>query len=202
MFFLNKFARKKLLHEGYNNKTFREEVYNFVSKYIDTGIKNTSVLATTNIFNIEYLSDDFFHSILNLSRINDVRRINKFFIAINIKLPNDGIFICCAETKTQREKRVLKKFPVIINYGFLFIDFIFKRVIPKLPVTKKIYFILTKGKNRILSRAEIIGRLYSCGFSIVAETIIGFNTYFVVKKIKVPFNDEVLLMVLFSQWKG
>jgi lipopolysaccharide/colanic/teichoic acid biosynthesis glycosyltransferase len=56
-------------------------------------------------------------------------------------------------------------------------------------VTKKIYFALTNGRNMVLSRAEMLGRLYSCGFSIVAESFIKPYSYFVVKKIKKPAFD-------------
>ena len=175
---------KKLI-VSYSN----ERVYDFISKHTDLCNKYTVVLSTTNVFNIELLSDNFHTSIINITRINDIRRINKFFEAVNAKLLPDGIFICCGETKNQRRKRILRKYPLVLNYIYFFFDFIFKRIIPKLPVTKKIYFALTNGKNRVLSRAEMMGRLYSCGFSIVAETFIRPYSYFVIKKIKGPAFD-------------
>lgn len=69
------------------------------------------------------------------------------------------------------------------------IDFIIKRVFPKFILTKKIYFFLTRGENRVISRAEVLGRLYSCGFDIVAERFIGRLYFFVVKKNKMPAYD-------------
>jgi len=147
------------------------------------------VLHTTNPFNVELLSDDFHTTIINLSRINDIRRVNKFLEAVNAKLLPDGVFICCAETKRQRSQRILRKYIPGFNYGYAFIDFVFKRVVPKLPITKQIYFGLTGGRNRVMSRAEILGRLYSCGFQIINERVIRPNTYFVVKKVKEPAFD-------------
>jgi lipopolysaccharide/colanic/teichoic acid biosynthesis glycosyltransferase len=176
---------KKLI-VSYSN----EKVYDFISRHTDLCSKYTVVLSTTNVFNIDLLSDNFHTSIINLTRINDIRRINKFFEAVNAKLLPDGIFICCGETKNQRRKRILRKYLPVFNYIYFFFDFIFKRIIPKLPLTKKIYFALTNGKNRVLSRAEMLGRLYSCGFSIVAETFIRPYSYFVVKKVKEPAFDN------------
>jgi len=156
------------------------------------------VLHTTNPFNVELLSDDFHTTIINLSRINDIRRVNKFLEAVNAKLLPDGVFICCAETKRQRHQRILRKYIPGFNYGYAFIDFVFKRVVPKLPLTKQIYFSLTNGRNRVMSRAEILGRLYSCGFQIINERVIRPNTYFVVKKVKEPaFDTEASYGMLF-----
>jgi len=179
-------ATMKDLIVSYSN----ERVYDFISKHTDLCSKYTAVLSTANVFNIDLLSDNSHTSIINLTRINDIRRINKFFEAVNAKLLPDGIFICCGETKNQRRKRILRKYPPVLNYIYFFIDFIFKRIIPKLPITKKIYFGLTRGKNRVLSSAEILGRLYSCGFTVIAESFIKPFSYFVVKKIKEPVFDN------------
>jgi lipopolysaccharide/colanic/teichoic acid biosynthesis glycosyltransferase len=63
---------------------------------------------------------------------------------------------------------------------------------PKLTFTKKIYFRITRGKNQAFSKSEALGRLYSCGFEIVAEMYHDENFYFIVKKVKEPVekNDK------------
>jgi lipopolysaccharide/colanic/teichoic acid biosynthesis glycosyltransferase len=85
-----------------------------------------------------------------------------------------------------RKKRILAKFPVVFNYLYYAVDFMIKRVFPKFALTKKIYFILTRGENRVLSKAETFGRLYSCGFEILDEKLIGSNFYFVAIKVRDP----------------
>jgi lipopolysaccharide/colanic/teichoic acid biosynthesis glycosyltransferase len=84
---------------------------------------------------------------------------------------------------------LLSKYPWGVKYLIYSGDFIINRVFPKLPVTKKIYFFLTHGHNRVLSKAETYGRLYSCGFEIVEEAFIGDRLFFVVRKIKEPAFD-------------
>ena len=165
-------------------------VYDFISKYIDVGNPQNLVLSTTTKFNIDQLPAGRFQSLINLHKINDLRRINKFFESVNAKLPFGGIFIDGAETYPLRKKRILEQYPPVINYIYYFFDYIFTRVFPKLPVLKKIYFYVTFGRNRVISRAETLGRLYSCGFECIEEKFIGGYLYFVVRKVKEPAFDE------------
>jgi hypothetical protein len=87
-------------------------------------------------------------------------------------------------------RHFFEKYPKYFSHLFYFIRFIFKRVFPKLPVTKKVYFAITKGKNRAISRAETLGRLCFCGFNIVREKEIGDDLYFIVQKGKTPSMSE------------
>ncbi len=166
-----------------------EQVIQYVEKYIMPGLTSTSIVSTTNKFNIVNLPSQDYAVIINLKRLNDIQYINKFFEAVNAKLKPGGIFIDWVETYSLRKKRVLAKYPWGINYLVYTADFIIKRVFPKLPVTKKIYFFLTRGQNRVLSKAESYGRLYSCGFEIVDEAFIRDRLFFVVRKIKEPAFD-------------
>jgi len=166
-----------------------EEVFKFLSENIDLNIPNYSLLATTSKFNIDKLPEQTYLKIVNLKRINDIRYINKFLESVNRKLIDGGFFIACVETKDQRKKRILKKYPIILNRIYYFFDFIIKRIFPKFNLTKRIYFFLTRGQNRVISKAETFGRLYSCGFRIVTEKNINGQLYFVTRKSRKPFYD-------------
>ncbi|MGP8322316.1 MAG: hypothetical protein ACT6FE_08390, partial [Methanosarcinaceae archaeon] len=120
-------------------------VFHFIAENIDLNIPNYSLLATTTKFNVEKLPENHYKKIVNLKRINDIRFINKFFETVNRKLPKEGVFIGCIETKNQRKKRILRKYPPILNLIYYFFDFIIKRVFPKFNLTKHIYFFLTRG---------------------------------------------------------
>jgi lipopolysaccharide/colanic/teichoic acid biosynthesis glycosyltransferase len=166
-----------------------EEVFQFLSENIDLNIPNYSLLSTATQFNVDKLPEKTYLKIVNLKRINDIRYINKFFESVNRKLIDGGFFIGCAETKDQRKKRILKKYPIVFNRIYYFFDFIVKRVFPKFNITKQIYFFLTRGENRVVSKAETLGRLYSCGFRIINEKNIEGQLYFVARKNKIPFYD-------------
>ena len=168
------------------NSECGEGVYEFMNEYVELNDQKTLFLSTTTRFNVEFQPSSFFNNIINLKRVNDIHYINKFFESVNRKLPVDGLFISCAETKDARKSRILRKFPPIINRFAYILDFLIKRIFPKFHLTKKIYFLFTRGMNRVLSRAEILGRLYSCGFEVENEKYIGNLFFFIAKKKKVP----------------
>jgi lipopolysaccharide/colanic/teichoic acid biosynthesis glycosyltransferase len=162
------------------------DVLDLVNKHTGTDPMVTHVTSTTTRFNIEKLSANIYDNVVNLKRVNDVRRINKFFETVNSKLPMGGTYINCVETYANRKQRILNKSFYPLNWIHYTLDVILKRVFPKLPITKKIYFFLTKGRNRVLSKAETFGRLYSCGFEIIDEKHIGTRLFFVTKKVSEP----------------
>jgi lipopolysaccharide/colanic/teichoic acid biosynthesis glycosyltransferase len=170
-------------------KDMQPDVRNFLGKYVDVKSSHTKFLITTTSFNIENLEDHSTKCIVNLKKINDIRFVNKFQEAVNEKLPHGGLYIGLVETQEQRRYRLLRKFvPGFAHIYFIF-DFIFKRVFPKMPIFKKIYFFVTNGRNRVMSKAEALGRLASCGFKIVEVKEIGNYTYFVGKKDRQPCYD-------------
>jgi len=133
----------------------------------------TAVLSTTTVFNITSLLKEKYDYIINLHKINDIKRLDIFLDAVNSKLEMEGYFFCCVETKDQRKHRLLKKYPPLLNYIYYFFDFIVKRILPKLKFTRGLYFFLTRGENAVLSRAEMLGRLSRAGFRIKQESFIG-----------------------------
>lgn len=161
---------------------YSEEVLNYISRFAtpDIGLKN--VVSTSSRFNILALPANKLSCLINIHRINDIQYVNKFFEAVNSKLSKDGILIGKVETYSLRKKRILKKYKYPFNYVYYSLDFIFKRIFPKIPGINKIYFAFTRGRNRLLSKAETLGRLYSCGFKVVDEQLIGNELYFVAMK--------------------
>jgi lipopolysaccharide/colanic/teichoic acid biosynthesis glycosyltransferase len=124
------------------------------------------------------------------TRMNDVRRINKFLEQVNESMDDGEFFAASFETYRARRKRILfYKIPVL-KYGWIFSEFVFLRIFPKLPVLKKIYFGVTGGKGRLLSKAEMLGRLVACGFEILKHESTNGITRFVVKKVKKPAYDS------------
>jgi lipopolysaccharide/colanic/teichoic acid biosynthesis glycosyltransferase len=164
------------------------EAHDYFSKFADLESKETLVVSTSTVFNI-INNRNTFNVIINLKQMNDFRFINKVFEGANSKLQNGDLFITCVETYSARKrKKSISKIPVIrsIYFGM---EFIFMRVFPKLPWFKKVYFFVTKGRNRVLSKAEAFGRLASCGFEIQDYQSFNGLMYIITKKVKEPaFN--------------
>lgn len=167
-----------------------QNAYNYVFSHAHIESPETLIISTTSHFNIDTQLDDRFESIVNLKRINDIRYINKFFESANAKLPDGGLFIDFVETKDLRKKRILNKYLFPLNYFAYILDYIIKRLFPRFKLTKGLYFFLTRGQNRVFTKAETYGRLYSCGFEVVDEKLVSKHLFFVARKISVPHYPE------------
>lgn len=161
-------------------------------QYIDDhklNLRFSYIVETTRPDDIQTLPGDRTHNIVNLQRVNDVRHLNDFFETVNETIPPGGLFIGCAETLEAplfQQKKTLPKWLYSSHYSLLFV---LKRVLPKLKLTKKVYLTISKGKNRVISKAEILGRLIYCGFEIVNTLETEENMYFTVQKVQQPASE-------------
>jgi lipopolysaccharide/colanic/teichoic acid biosynthesis glycosyltransferase len=164
------------------------DVFDYIENYIDFSKSDCAVVLRSEEI-ITTNENENLGNIICLDKTNDIRYINKHFESINEKLPLNGIFVGAMETFSARKKRkFMNKVPIFgeLYFGF---EFMFKRILPKLALTKKYYFDITKGNDRLMSKAEGLGRLVSCGFRIMDFKTINGMLYFVVKKIGSPeFN--------------
>jgi lipopolysaccharide/colanic/teichoic acid biosynthesis glycosyltransferase len=184
----------KILHgSSHNLQIFIARFFNLGinhSVIFNHGINHTVILDVNSIAPLLGFPINHYQNILNLHRLNNISHINTFLEAANSRLPENGCLMVCAETKNQRKIRFMKKYPPVLNSLFYLVDFMIMRVFPKLPVTRQIYFWITKGNDRVISRAEILGRLYSCGFTIVEEQNIMGQLYVVGQKVKLPVDSK------------
>lgn len=122
------------------------------------------------------------HALGVLQKVNNARWVSKYFRAVNSRLKTGSIFVGCAEVNGQRKRRILRRCGTLLGYAYCCLDFVAHRIWPKLPFLRKAYFALTRGHNRPISMAEVLGRLVSCGFEVIEHREIGPLTYFAVRK--------------------
>lgn len=150
----------------------------------------TTLVNSNDMFNLMTINRWPVRLFINLRKINDVRRINRYFLEVHNTLMNGGYFFGMSHTIDTHRKWLFKKYPKYIANGIYFIDFIINRVFPKFPWIKQVYFSFTKGRDRILSKAEVLGRLSFCGFEIVAEKEINERLWFIARKIKTVSDEK------------
>ena len=174
-----------------------DEAYVFFNRFFKTEDFFSLIVSTINDFNILNYPGEI-NALINLSKVNNIRFINKFFEKVNGRLQIDNWFVVCFETITARKERHrLGRLPIVKNLWFG-AEFVFLRMFPKMWGFKKIYFLVTRGRNRLLSKAEVMGRLVSCGFHIEASEAFNGLTYVVCKKVKEPeFNTNASYGPLF-----
>jgi len=106
----------------------------------------------------------------------------------------NGLFFLLRRDKgTSVNKRILKKFPPVLNYIFYSFDFIVKRVLPKLKFTRPLYFFLTHGNNLVISRQKRLAAFQEADSRIRQESFIGNNLCIEAKKIcdPLPINENI-----------
>ena len=119
---------------------------------------------------------------IDLDQINDIRYINKHFNNVYSNLTYGSSYFGVVETLSDwRKKQWMFKLP-FIGWIYRIYVFMLSRVTPRIWGLKKIYFLLTSGRNRIVSKAEILGRLVYCGFEIIDCKPINNKHYFIAKK--------------------
>lgn len=147
----------------------------------------TYTLSTVAWEEVAALPQDWTHSIINVHRVNDILHLNRFLETVNRKLPVAGLFVGCVEALEQvREK---KSGPAWWRRLRRFADFVGRRVCSKLRLTRRLYFALTKGRNRVFSKAEVLGRLVRSGFEIVGCQVLHETLYFTARKVGAPARD-------------
>lgn len=172
------------------NNHFDDELIEFSSKYVSLTDRTSKIIRSNELDDFNSIYKHMDQSIINLSKINDIRYLQQYFRLLNTKLQDGNLFIGCVETNKQKRDALQARYSKIVYYPYYLFTFITKRFIPKFWLTKKIYFSLTKGKDRYISIAETLGRLVASGFEVISYEEINTKTYFVVKKVTEPTNPE------------
>ena len=167
---LTDFIWKNIKKENYSNERIT--------------ILNTS--STINVNLLPTLSKDL---IINTHPLNDFRRINEYLLSSYSKIRPGSFLIGSFIPLENMNKNLRAKMPHFLYSIILPFYFIYHRVFPKLAITKQIYFILTNGKSRVLSKSEILGRLSFCGYELIDDSNYDDRIYFVCRK-KKTISDE------------
>lgn len=163
------------------------DVFTYIENYLNFSDEELLIVRDEQDENFSH--SDQIKNVVCLNKINDIRYINKYFEKINSKLDKGGIFVGCLETFTARRNKMTMNSIPLVNNVYFTLEFLWKRIIPKLSFAKKYYFDFTKGSDRLLSKAEGLGRLVSCGFRIMDYKSIDGLLYFIVKKVNEPKFD-------------
>lgn len=162
------------------------KVLNELRKTTDLQSGNTYISFSDSLDEMKSKTKYKFSTIIELRPLNDILGINRLLAVINTKLPDNGVFICRFESKSTLKKRLLLKYPQGLNYVVYSIVYFLKRFLPKMFFTRRLYYDITKGKNRILSKTEVLGRLYLCGFEVIKESKIDNYNYITARRTHEP----------------
>ena len=170
-----------------------KELYAFLSNTIDL---KTLDITQSLVLNIGERADSLTIPqecctfILNLAQSSRFRYLNRSLIRLNEVMQTGGILAGCFESLQQNKESFFRKYPTGLAHGLYFMNFLLNRVFPKLPLLRKLYFPLTRGRYRVVSAAEMLGRLTFCGFDILDLKDIDGICWFIARKERAPLKDE------------
>ena len=167
-----------------------EEDYHMLLERAHLDSRLTKVVADRDRFAILQLPEYEYNCIVDMTLLNDARGINKRFCLVNQKLPDDGRYVCCYRPQEYIKQKMLKKYPAGLNWMLYSLYFFWKRVVPRLLLTSRLYYDTTKGRKRMLSKTEVLGRLYYCGFEVDEIVPMGHIEYVFCHRHSQPYPQQ------------
>lgn len=122
--------------------------------------------------------------------LNVIRYVNRYLREANRKLKYGGYFVVPFDTAMKRRVQFFKRYSKFWASILYFFDFFWHRMCPKLRLTRRFYYLCTKKVRKVFPRPEILGRLYYCGFEVVAEQYIHDRYCVIARKCSEPDTER------------
>ena len=167
-----------------------EEDYHMLLEKAHLNRQSTKTLADTNMFSLLQVPDYQYSTIVDLKIFNNIRGINKRLCVVNQKLPDNGIYVCCYRPQEYVKKKILRSHLWGLRWLVYAFWFLIRRVIPRLLLMSRLYYDLNKGRKRMLSKTEVLGRLYYCGFEVDEIVPMGHIEYIFAHRHSQPYPQE------------
>ena len=122
--------------------------------------------------------------------LNAVRYVNRYLREANRKLKDGGYFAVAFDTALKRRVQFFNKYSKFWARILYVFHFFWHRMCPKLKLTRRFYYLCTRKVRKVFPRPEILGRLYYCGFEVVAEHYIHDRYCVIARKIGEPDTER------------
>ena len=174
-----------------NDKVFNGD--KVLQEFISTNVKGrgerVGKYAIVSVNELNELLPDY-SMLVSSTRLNDVRRLNKFLLTCNKKLLPGGWIAVKYRPLQEVEQKIREKFRGSVYWFVYGLHFMINRAIPKIPYLNSGYFFVTRGKRRVISKTEIWGRLSYCGFDVQKETKIDDIYWIIARKTMTPSENK------------
>lgn len=167
-----------------------EEDYQMLRDKANLNSRLTKIVCDRDRFSFLQILDYQYTTIVDMTLLNDAKGINKRFCLVNQKLPDKGRYVCCYRPQEYIKSKILARYPKGLNWIVYSFYFLRKRIIPRLMLTSRLYYDLTKGRKRMLSKTEVLGRLYYCGFEVDEIVPMGHIEYIFAHRKSQPYPQE------------
>jgi lipopolysaccharide/colanic/teichoic acid biosynthesis glycosyltransferase len=128
-----------------------------------------SLISASTIETVDLIQAQSVSMLVNHHQLNDQLRLNRYLISCHSAIENGGLIVGVLEPLESIWHSIQNRMPRMMFLIYYPIHFLIHRVLPKIDGLNEIYFSITKGRDRVISRAELFGRLSYCGFKVIAE---------------------------------
>ena len=206
---LNKTESKNVMGDAVPmNSVFNEiieevgkEVFDYLEKFKITRNQNILFLSYTRhyLYDSEQLKQ--VGTLLNFKPINRIPHLWYYFFTMNRILPMNGYFIgSYVDYQTQRERMINSKHS-LLGHLFLYVYRFVNRVVPRIPVVKKLQLLFNSSKIKCMTRIEATALLEKSGFQMLDMTEIEGLTFFISQKIQSSDEKTASLWNLLTYFK-
>ncbi|MDD4475979.1 MAG: sugar transferase [Eubacteriales bacterium] len=152
--------------------------------------EGTYILESTDPKQLYKYADKQVKILILVNSLGSIWHLNTFLANANMLLCSGGYIAGHCLTSGLKRDMIRQSNPPIISHIMIFADYLWHRVIPKLSLTKQIYFFMTKGRNREFSRVEILGRVCMAGFDIIDDDVRQGNFFVTARKTGIPVSAK------------
>ena len=142
------------------------------------------------LFDIQVLKPASINCLLNYYSINDILHTNNYFHACYNAISVNGYLIGIYIPQDLDRLNLERRMPRSLFVAYYPIHYFLKRVLPKLPWTSGVYTALTRGGKKLISKAELWGRLAYAGFLVKQESKLNGKVLFIAQKILTAAKEE------------
>lgn len=140
--------------------------------------------------------------LIGRTRVNDVRRLNRFLLYCASRITLGGYLVIRYIPLENITKKLKERYPGFLYWPAFIVHFMWYRAIPKIPWLDRLYFSsifswldalylsFMKRRNRILSKAEVWGRLAFHGIEVIAETKGDDERYILARRVASPDQNK------------
>ena len=121
--------------------------------------------------------------------LNTIYHLDNFLTKANQCLADGGYIYINCRTSSVKKQVIYDRFPKPLARMYYYSHYVWHRVCPKLKLTKPLYFLVTKGRNRTMHRVEVLGRMYRAGFKVVDESV-GVEYRALLRKVAEPITGD------------
>ena len=131
-------------------------------------------------------------------KLNHIPHLNDFLDDWNHEMKIGDQLECVAFTSQHEYTAILEKYPAGLGHLFVALKYVWHIMLPKIKMTRRMYFFFTGERHRSYSHTEILGRICRAGFKIVEEDDSNGQLHILAEKRSEPLerNDTCVSPIL------